>query len=110
VGIELAMQVAIEYNREILLLLLLIVYNNLTLTSVDVELAWSITLELGAFGALAFIEEATLGLFKLRRHFLREIQCLLLHSVLSHGGQNMSINFLIFHIWHDSSWALLGHK
>jgi hypothetical protein len=48
---------------------LLIVYNNLTLTSIDVELAWSITLELGAFGVLAFIEEATLGLFKLRCHF-----------------------------------------
>ncbi len=68
-GIELAMQVVVEYDREILLLLLLIVYNNLTLTSIDVELAWSITLELGAFGVLAFIEEATLGLFKLRCHF-----------------------------------------
>ncbi len=64
VGIELAMQVVVEYDHEILLLMLLIVYNNLTLTSIHVEPTWSITLELGVFGALASIEEATLGFLK----------------------------------------------
>jgi hypothetical protein len=62
VGIELAMQIVIGYNREILLVLLLTIYNNLTLTSIDVEPIWSITFELGVFKALTSIEEATLGL------------------------------------------------
>ncbi len=109
-GLELAMQVAIECDYEILMLLLLTIYNNLTLTSVNVELAWSVTLELGVFGTLTSTKEATLGLFKIELSFLGKLQCILLHSVLSHGGQNMSINFLIFYIWHDNSWALSVHK
>jgi hypothetical protein len=55
------------------LLLLLTVYNNLTLISIDVEPTWSITLELGVFGALASIEEATLGLFKVEMSFFKKI-------------------------------------
>jgi hypothetical protein len=43
------------------------------LTFVDVEPTWSITLELGVFGVLASIEEATLGLFKIEMSFFRRI-------------------------------------
>jgi hypothetical protein len=72
VGIELAMQVVVEYECEILLLLLLTIYNNLTLTYVDVEPGWSITLELCVFEALASIEDATLGLFKVEMSFFKK--------------------------------------
>jgi hypothetical protein len=64
VGLELAMQVAIEYDCEIFMLLMLTIYNNLTLTSINFESVGFVTLERGVFGALAFTKEATLGLLK----------------------------------------------
>jgi hypothetical protein len=67
-------------------------------------------LELGVFGTLASTKEATLGLLKIELSFFRKIAMHITNSILSHGGQNMSSNFLIFHIWHDNSWALLVHK
>jgi hypothetical protein len=73
VGLELAMQVVVECECEILMLLLLIVYNNLTLTSANVELAWSVTLELGVFEPLASTKEVTLGLLKVELSFFRKI-------------------------------------
>jgi len=66
--------------------LLLSVYNNLTLTFADVEHVESNTLELNVFGALAFIQGATLSYLKRSYHFSRELWCLLLHSILPHGG------------------------
>jgi len=54
------------------LVLLLTVYNELTLTFVNVEPTWSIALELGVFGTLAFIEETTLGLFKVEMSFFKK--------------------------------------
>jgi hypothetical protein len=53
------------------MLLLLIVYNNLTLTFVDVELVGSITLDIGVFGVLASTKEATSGLLKVKLSFFR---------------------------------------
>jgi hypothetical protein len=73
VGLELAMQVVAKCDYEIPMLLLLIVYNNLTPTSVDVELVGFVTLELGVFGTLASIREATLGLLKVELSFFRKI-------------------------------------
>jgi hypothetical protein len=67
------------------MLLLLIVYDNLTLIFANGELVNFVTLEFGVFGVLTSIEEGTLGL-KLNYHFSRELQCMLLHSFLSHGG------------------------
>jgi hypothetical protein len=64
VGLDLAMQVAAEYDHEIFILLLLIIYNNLTPTSMNVEHVGSITLEFGVFRGLASIEQAILGLLK----------------------------------------------
>ncbi len=58
------MQVAIKCDCEILMLLLLIVYNNLTPTFVNVKLVGSVKLELGVFGALSSIKEATSGLLE----------------------------------------------
>ncbi len=52
--------------------MLLTVYNNLTLTFVNVEPTWSITFELGVFRTLASIEEATLGLFKVKMSFFKK--------------------------------------
>jgi hypothetical protein len=46
------------------MLLLFIVYYNLTLTFANVELVRYVTLELSVFGALISIEWATLGLIK----------------------------------------------
>ncbi len=53
------------------MLLLLIVYNNLILTFVNVEPTRFVTLELGVFGALVSIEEVALGLFKANLSFFR---------------------------------------
>jgi len=64
VGFELAMQVAIEYGHEVLMLMMLIIYNNLTPTSINVEPIGSITLEFDVFGTLTSPKEAVLGLFK----------------------------------------------
>jgi hypothetical protein len=54
------------------MLLLLIVFNNLILTSVNVEPTRFVTLELGVFGALVFIEEVALGLFKVELSLFRK--------------------------------------
>ncbi len=72
-GLELAMQVVAKCNCEIFMLMLLIVYNNLTPTSIDVELVGFVTLELDVFGTLASTKEATLGLLKVELSFFRKI-------------------------------------
>ncbi len=73
VGLELAMQIVAKYDHGILMPILLSVYNNLTLTSTDVELVGSITLEFDVFGVLTFTKEAILCYLKLSYHFSREL-------------------------------------
>jgi hypothetical protein len=58
------------------MLILLIIYNNLILTFVNVEPTRFVTLELGVFGALVSIEEVALGLFKVELSFFRKIAML----------------------------------
>jgi hypothetical protein len=67
------MQVAIDYDCEIFLPLLLIVYNILTTTFAIVNLATSIVFELGVFGNLAFPKEIALGFFKAKFSLFRII-------------------------------------
>jgi hypothetical protein len=67
------MQVAINYDCEIFLSLLLIVYNILITTLVIVNLATFIVFELGVFGNLVFLKEITLGLLKAEFSFFRKI-------------------------------------
>jgi hypothetical protein len=67
------MQVAIDYDCEIFLPLLLIVYNILTTTSVIVNQSTSIVFELGVFGNLAFPKEIALGLLKTNFSLFRKI-------------------------------------
>jgi hypothetical protein len=67
------MKVVIEYDCEIFLQLLLIVYNIPTTTFVIVNLTTSIVFELGVFGNLAFPKETALGIFKTQFSLLRRI-------------------------------------
>jgi hypothetical protein len=67
------MQVAIDYDCEIFLPLLLIVYNLLTTTSIIVNLATSIMFERDVFGNSTFLKETVLGLFKVEFSFFRKI-------------------------------------
>jgi hypothetical protein len=67
------MQVAIDYDCEIFLSLLLIVYNLLTTTFIIVYLATSIMFELGVFGNPTFPKETALGLLKVEFSFFRRI-------------------------------------
>jgi hypothetical protein len=57
---------------EIFILLLLIIYNNLTLTSINVELVGSVTLEFDVFGTLTSTEEAALRLLKNKLSLFRK--------------------------------------
>ncbi len=70
-GLELAMQVAVECDYEIFIFLLVTIYNNLTLISTSIELVGSITFELGVFRALASTKEATLELLKVELSFFK---------------------------------------
>jgi L-cystine uptake protein TcyP (sodium:dicarboxylate symporter family) len=72
VGLELAMQITIEYDYEIFMPLLLSVYNNLTLIYVNVGPIRYVTLELNVL-TLTFTEEAALGCLKLNYHFSRKL-------------------------------------
>ncbi len=71
-GLDLAMQVAAEYDREIFKLLLLIIYNNLTLTSINVEHVGSITLAFSVSGALASTKEVDLWLLQNKLSLFRK--------------------------------------
>jgi hypothetical protein len=55
------------------MLLLLIVYNILILTFVNVEPTRFVAHELGVFGVLVLIEEVALGLFKVELSLFRRI-------------------------------------
>lgn len=72
VDLELAMQIIAKYDHGILMPILLSFYNNLTLTSTDVELVGSVTLELDVFGVLTFTKDE-LCYLKLSYHFSREL-------------------------------------
>jgi hypothetical protein len=63
------MEIVVEYESEILLLVLLIVYNGLTLTLIRVEVASHVLLILGVFGSLVSTEETTMGFLKAKLSF-----------------------------------------
>jgi hypothetical protein len=52
VGLELVVEIVAQYDYDVLLSLLLIVYNRLTLAPIKVEIASHVLLTLGAFGSL----------------------------------------------------------
>jgi hypothetical protein len=56
VGLESAVEFVVEYDCEVLLLVLLIVYNRLTLTLIRLEVASHVLLILGVFGSLISTE------------------------------------------------------
>ncbi len=65
------MQVAAKYDHEIFMPLMLVVYNILTPTFVNVKFAMSIMLEIGVFGALASTEKDTLKFFRIELSFFQ---------------------------------------
>jgi len=67
------MQVAIDYDCEIFLPLLLIVYNILATTFLIVNLVTSTMFELGVFENLTFPKESALGLLKAEFSLLKKI-------------------------------------
>jgi len=62
-------EIVVEYESEILLFILLIVYNTLTLTLIIVEVASHVLLILGVFGSLVSTEETTMGFLKAKLSF-----------------------------------------
>jgi hypothetical protein len=82
VGFELMMQVATKDDHEIFMPLMLVVYNILTPTSVNVKLAMSIMFEISVFGALVSTKKDTLKFFELNCHFSKILQCLQMLSIL----------------------------
>jgi hypothetical protein len=67
------MLVFIDYDCEIFLPLLLIVYNILTITFIIVNITKSIVFELSVFGNLTFLKEIALGLLKAKFSLFRRI-------------------------------------
>jgi hypothetical protein len=65
VGLESIVEIAIQYDYQVLLPLLLIVYNWLTPTPRQLKLQAIFLLALGVFGSLASREETTMGLLKI---------------------------------------------
>ncbi len=63
------MEIVVEYESEILPLILLIVYNTLTLTLIIVEVASHVLLILGVFGSLVSTEETMMGFLKAKLSF-----------------------------------------
>ncbi len=61
VGLELAMQVVVNFDREILMPLLLTSYHALTPNLAIVTSVASTVIELGVFGSLAFTKEVAMG-------------------------------------------------
>jgi hypothetical protein len=62
VGLELAIQVVVNFDREILMPLLLTIYHALTPNSAIVTSVASTVVELGVFGSLAFTKKVAMGL------------------------------------------------
>jgi hypothetical protein len=77
VGLELAMQVATNYDQEILMPLLLIVYHALTPNLAIVTFVVSIVVELGVVGFLASIKEAAMGFIRVELSLFRRIAVLI---------------------------------
>jgi hypothetical protein len=75
------MHVVVEYNHEIFVPLLFVIYKFLTLVVVNVEIIGFVTCELGVIGTLdsKWLHE---GFLELNCHFSRRIQCLLMISIL----------------------------
>jgi hypothetical protein len=63
------MEIVVEYESGILLLILLFVYNTLTLTLIIVEVTSHVLLILGVFGSLVSREETTMGFLKAKLSF-----------------------------------------
>jgi hypothetical protein len=71
VGFELTMQVATKDDHEILMPLMLVVYNILTPTFVNVKLARTIMLKIGVFGALASTKKDTSKFLRIELSFFQ---------------------------------------
>jgi hypothetical protein len=71
VGLELVVEIVVEYDHEVLLLVLLIVYSRLTLTLIRVEVTSHVLLMLGVFGSLISREKNSMGFFKTKLSFIR---------------------------------------
>jgi len=65
VDLELAMQVATNYDRHILIPFLLIVYHASTPNSTTIRTITFTVVELGVFGSLVSIEEVVMGFIKI---------------------------------------------
>jgi hypothetical protein len=79
VGLELAMQVATNYDRKILMPPLLIVDHALTPNSTSITSIAFIVVELGVFGSLAFAKEVVMGFIKIELSFFKRIAMLIDH-------------------------------
>jgi len=71
VGLELAMQVVVNYDRKILMPFLLTIYHALTPNSTIVTSIASTVVEVGVFGSLTFTEEIAMGLIRVELLFFR---------------------------------------
>ncbi len=76
------MQVVAKDDHEILMPLMLVVYNILTLTSINVKFARSIMLKIGVFGALASTENDTLKFLRIELSFFQNSTILEMLSIL----------------------------
>jgi hypothetical protein len=77
VDLELAMHVATNYDRKIIMPLLLTIYHALTPTSAIVTYVASTMVRLGVFGSLVSIEETTMGLIKAELSFFKRTAMLI---------------------------------
>jgi hypothetical protein len=74
VGFEMALQIAKKYDREILILLLVIIYNRLTPTPYNVEPLDVVFLELGVFSSLTSMKEVAMAYLKLIYCFINKLK------------------------------------
>jgi hypothetical protein len=72
-ALELAMQVAINYDQKTLMPLLLIVYHASTPNSRTITSFTTTMVELSVFGSLVFIEKIIMGLIKTELSFFKRI-------------------------------------
>jgi hypothetical protein len=77
VGLELAMQVVVDYDQEILMPFLLAIYHALTPNLTTITSITSIMVELGVFGSLTFTKEVVMGFIRTKLSFLKRTTMLI---------------------------------
>ncbi len=69
-----ALQIVTKYDCEILISLLVIIYNRFTPTPYNVEPLDAVFLELGVFSSLTLMKEVAMAYLKLNYHFINKLK------------------------------------